>query len=105
MNGKVVLDQKNRISEQIITLDSAPIRYLKGRDYRLSRLMNAIDPIVDTYTKTAFENLIRSIIEQMLSINVANALEIGSWTAHMFMLFHLKRPDILPISDLTFKSF
>ncbi|WP_294439460.1 DNA-3-methyladenine glycosylase [uncultured Slackia sp.] len=31
---------------------------------------------------------------------------IGEWTAHMFMLFHLNRPDVLPVSDLTFrKSF
>ena len=28
---------------------------------------------------------------------------IGEWTAHMFMLFSLQRPDILPVSDLTFR--
>ena len=25
---------------------------------------------------------------------------IGTWTAQMFMIFHLNRPDILPLSDL-----
>ena len=25
---------------------------------------------------------------------------LGEWTAHMFLIFHLKRPDVLPVGDL-----
>ena len=25
---------------------------------------------------------------------------LGVWTAHMFLMFHLKRPDVLPVGDL-----
>ena len=25
---------------------------------------------------------------------------IGRWTAHMFLMFHLGRPDVLPVGDL-----
>ena len=25
---------------------------------------------------------------------------LGTWTAHMFLMFHLERPDILPVGDL-----
>ncbi len=25
---------------------------------------------------------------------------LGLWTAHMFLMFHLKRPDVLPVGDL-----
>ncbi len=25
---------------------------------------------------------------------------IGTWSAHMFLMFHLQRPDILPVGDL-----
>ncbi len=25
---------------------------------------------------------------------------IGSWSAHMFLMFHLERPDVLPVGDL-----
>ena len=25
---------------------------------------------------------------------------IGTWTAHMFLIFHLHRPDVLPVGDL-----
>ena len=25
---------------------------------------------------------------------------LGMWTAHMFLMFHLQRPDVLPVGDL-----
>jgi DNA-3-methyladenine glycosylase II len=25
---------------------------------------------------------------------------LGNWTAHMFLIFHLQRPDVLPVGDL-----
>jgi len=25
---------------------------------------------------------------------------LGVWTAHMFLIFHLQRPDVLPVGDL-----
>jgi DNA-3-methyladenine glycosylase II len=25
---------------------------------------------------------------------------LGTWSAHMFLIFHLKRPDVLPVGDL-----
>jgi DNA-3-methyladenine glycosylase II len=25
---------------------------------------------------------------------------IGLWSAHMFLMFHLERPDVLPVGDL-----
>ena len=25
---------------------------------------------------------------------------LGQWTAHMFLIFHLRRPDVLPVGDL-----
>ncbi|MGA2165969.1 MAG: DNA-3-methyladenine glycosylase 2 family protein, partial [Solirubrobacteraceae bacterium] len=25
---------------------------------------------------------------------------LGIWTAHMFLMFHLQRPDVLPVGDL-----
>lgn len=35
------------------------------------------------------------IIEQLTSIK-----GIGSWTAEMFLMFHLARPDVLPLKDI-----
>jgi DNA-3-methyladenine glycosylase II len=25
---------------------------------------------------------------------------LGEWTSHMFLIFHLERPDVLPVGDL-----
>jgi DNA-3-methyladenine glycosylase II len=37
--------------------------------------------------------------EQVISELVA-VKGLGVWTAHMFLMFHLQRPDVLPVGDL-----
>jgi DNA-3-methyladenine glycosylase II len=37
----------------------------------------------------------KQIISQLIAIR-----GIGQWTADMFLIFHLNRPDVLPLSDL-----
>ncbi len=41
------------------------------------------------------EHADEAIIEELVSIK-----GIGSWTAEMFLIFHLLRPDVLPVKDL-----
>jgi DNA-3-methyladenine glycosylase II len=36
-----------------------------------------------------------AIIEELVQVN-----GIGRWTVEMFLIFHLKRPDVLPVDDL-----
>ena len=36
-----------------------------------------------------------AIIEELVAVK-----GIGRWTAEMFLMFNLKRPDILPVDDL-----
>ncbi len=35
------------------------------------------------------------VIEELIAVK-----GLGQWTAHMFLMFHLQRPDILPVGDL-----
>ena len=35
------------------------------------------------------------VIEELVAVK-----GLGTWTAHMFLMFHLERPDILPVGDL-----
>jgi DNA-3-methyladenine glycosylase II len=35
------------------------------------------------------------VIDELVAVN-----GIGLWSAHMFLMFHLRRPDILPVGDL-----
>jgi DNA-3-methyladenine glycosylase II len=47
-------------------------------------------------SETAWENLDdESIIKQLVQVK-----GIGRWTAEMFLIFHLHRPDVLPLDDI-----
>jgi len=35
------------------------------------------------------------VIEELVAVK-----GIGLWTAQMFLMFHLERPDVLPVGDL-----
>ncbi len=35
------------------------------------------------------------VIEELTAVK-----GIGTWSAHMFLMFHLERPDVLPVGDL-----
>jgi DNA-3-methyladenine glycosylase II len=39
------------------------------------------------------------VIEQLTAVK-----GIGDWSAHMFLMFHLGRPDILPVGDLGIRN-
>ena len=46
--------------------------------------------------ETAWENLDdETIIKQLIQVK-----GIGRWTAEMFLIFHLHRPDVLPLDDI-----
>ena len=64
--------------------------------------------------KTSYlRDLAQHVVEGRLSLDGLAALDdaavtaqltsvrgIGVWTAHMFLMFHLGRPDVLPVGDL-----
>jgi DNA-3-methyladenine glycosylase II len=35
------------------------------------------------------------VIEELVAVK-----GVGTWSAHMFLMFHLQRPDVLPVGDL-----
>src|SRR5437588_63106 len=42
----------------------------------------------------AADPVLAAVIEQVAGRG------IGTWSAHMFLMFHLQRPDVLPVGDL-----
>jgi len=38
--------------------------------------------------------------DEMLILELTKVKGIGRWTAEMFLMFHLVRPDVLPVADL-----
>ena len=42
--------------------------------------------------------------DEELVARVTSVRGIGPWTAHMFLMFHLGRPDVLPVGDLGLRN-
>jgi DNA-3-methyladenine glycosylase II len=38
--------------------------------------------------------------DELVIAELTGVKGIGLWTAHMFLIFHLERPDVLPVGDL-----
>jgi DNA-3-methyladenine glycosylase II len=38
--------------------------------------------------------------DEMLIVELTRVKGIGRWTAEMFLMFHLVRPDVLPLGDI-----
>jgi len=43
---------------------------------------------------------LRSLPDEEIACRLDEVMGIGPWTAHMFLLFTLGRPDVLPVGDL-----
>src|SRR3970040_2007775 len=42
----------------------------------------------------------RALDDEALILEMTQVRGIGRWTAEMFLIFHLARPDVLPVADL-----
>ena len=40
------------------------------------------------------------LTDEQVTAELVAVKGIGIWTAHMFLMFHLQRPDVLPVGDL-----
>ncbi len=43
---------------------------------------------------------LRELADDTVVAELVAVKGVGTWTAHMFLMFHLERPDILPVGDL-----
>ena len=48
--------------------------------------------------------MLLDMTEEDLMKELTSIKGIGDWTAHMFMMFHLRRPDVLPVGDLVVRK-
>jgi len=72
-------------------LSAVKIRYVRNVAEAVASGSVPIDRFDDSWSEEA-------IIESMTTIK-----GVGVWTAHMFLIFVLNRPDVLPIGDLAIR--
>jgi DNA-3-methyladenine glycosylase II len=45
-------------------------------------------------------NLLDELPDEEISARITAVKGLGQWSADMFLMFHLRRPDVLPVGDL-----
>ena len=84
--AEVLADDPDEL-RQAAGLSHAKVRYLRSlAEHVLERLARAraLDELPDD-----------EVIAELTAVK-----GIGTWSAHMFLMFHLQRPDVLPVGDL-----
>ncbi|HEV2198204.1 MAG TPA: DNA-3-methyladenine glycosylase [Bryobacteraceae bacterium] len=107
LNGKAALTILNRLLEAGKVQPLTPEAILKLRPQRMRKL--GLSQQKTTYIRglarmtrdgeIRFESLgdleDAAVIEQLTRVK-----GVGVWTVHMFLMFALRRPDVLPVGDL-----
>jgi len=83
--------------EYYLKIYSEDLRQIGLSRQKISYIANIAQAFSDkTLTPNQWDEMDdKDIAEQLMSIK-----GIGRWTAEMFLIFHLHRPNILPLSDL-----
>jgi DNA-3-methyladenine glycosylase II len=84
--------------EEVLAEDPETLRAAAGLSHaKLAYLRSLAEHVVDGSLE--LDNLDRLSDEQIMAELVA-VKGIGPWTAQTFLMFHLERPDVLPVGDL-----
>ena len=91
------LEEKNLNANEILSLDSALMRSVGISSSKVNYIKNIAKSFVEkSIDYPNFSKLTDDqIIESLVSIK-----GVGRWTAQMFLIFTLKRPDVFPEGDL-----
>lgn len=85
------------VPTQVLALDSAAMRAagLSARKVDYLRDLAAHFDVGQVHVKAWHAMDDEAIIEELVAIR-----GIGRWTAEMFLIFHLMRPNVLPLDDI-----
>lgn len=90
-------DGKTPTPEQLIETDSEDLR-AAGLSYRKAEyLRDLAQHVVDGRLEL---DRFGEMSDDEVIAELTAVKGLGVWTAHMFLMFHLRRPDVLPIGDL-----
>jgi DNA-3-methyladenine glycosylase II len=105
LHGKAAAAIFGRLASAACPLTPASILKLRPQKMRsLGVSPQKLTYIRDLARKTrdgeiVFESLSRCPDSEVIEL-LTQVKGIGEWTAHMFLLFALRRPDVLPVGDL-----
>ncbi|MGE5681332.1 MAG: DNA-3-methyladenine glycosylase family protein [Bacillota bacterium] len=85
----------------IIASDDQILRGLGLSNAKVKYIKDLSDKVASG--KITFKNISKKTDEQIIT-ELTQVKGIGVWTAHMFLIFTLCRPDVLPVGDLGIKK-
>jgi DNA-3-methyladenine glycosylase II len=95
----------NRLAERLGTVSPEPLLRARRPSLRACGLSaQKAGYLRDLARKFADGDLDASgwhaLEDEMLIVELTRVKGIGRWTAEMFLMFHLTRPDVLPLADI-----
>ena len=110
LNGRVASVIFGRLSaaagEQLTPAGILQLRPSRMRSLGLSKAKTEYIRDLARHTrdgKVVFEEL-GALADHEVIERLTQVKGIGAWTAHMFLIFALQRPDVLPVGDLGIRS-
>jgi DNA-3-methyladenine glycosylase II len=93
--------RKKPTPENFLKLKTKVVRDAGISPQKLSYLTDLADKFID---KTIDQKNFHKMSDNEVKEHLVRVKGIGSWTADMFLIFALNRPDILPVGDLGTKK-
>jgi DNA-3-methyladenine glycosylase II len=90
-------------------LTPATVLLLSVADLRSAGLSNAkaayiLDLAEKTQARAVKFHELPALSDEQVIASLTQVKGVGVWTAHMFLIFALQRPDVLPVGDLGVRS-
>lgn len=83
--------------EQIVATDPEELRGVGLSYAKAAYLRSLAEHVIDGELEL---NRLTKLSDEEVMAQLTAVKGLGPWTAHMFLLFHLRRPDVLPVGDL-----
>jgi len=84
--------------EEVLAADPDELRTAAGLSHAKVRYLRSLaEHVLDGSLKL---DRLPELPDEEVSAELTAVKGIGEWSAHMFLMFHLRRPDVLPVGDL-----
>ncbi len=83
--------------EQIVATDAEELRGVGLSRAKAAYLRSLAEHVIDGELEL---DRLDALPDEEVTAQLTAVKGLGPWTAHMFLIFHLRRPDVLPVGDL-----
>ena len=83
--------------EQLLAMDPDELRTAGLSRAKVAYMRSLAEHVVDGSLEL---DRLHELPDEEIIAELTAVKGIGEWSAHMFLIFHLQRPDVLPVGDL-----